>query len=93
MSSNYTGANCVDVTASNGILFPSTNSLGCDMKLGVVIEEIVTSYLVSRTGPSFVHYGILLYIVYVTYSRMLVLYFRYRVNWGINMLVVFVCVI
>ena len=36
--------------------------------------DVVTSYLVFGTGLGFVHYGVLLYILYITYSRMIVLY-------------------
>ena len=49
----------------------------------------MTSYLVFGTGLGFMHYGIYLYIVYVTHSRLIVLYSLYRVNRSTNMLVVF----
>ena len=55
--------------------------------------DIVTSYLPFVTGPSSIHYGILLCIVYLTCSRMIVLYFWYRVNRGTNLLSIFVYVI
>ena len=50
---------------------------------------MVTSYLVYGIGPSFVHCGIL-YIVYVTLFRMIVLYSWCRANRGTNLSVVFV---
>ena len=50
----------------------------------------MASYLVSGTRLGSVHYGIYLYIVYITCSRMIVLYSQYRVNWGTNMSVVFI---
>ena len=53
----------------------------------------MTSYLVSRTGPGFVHCGICLYIVYVMCSRVIALYSWYRVNRGTKMSVVFANVI
>ena len=52
--------------------------------------DIKTSYLVFGTGLGYVHCGIRLYIVYVTCSRMIVLYSWYRVDRGIHMFVVFV---
>ena len=55
--------------------------------------NIVTSYLVSVTGLGSIYNAILLYIVYVTCPRMIVLYSRYRVNHGTNMSVVFVYLI
>ena len=50
----------------------------------------MTSYLVFGTRPGFVHCGVSLYVVYVTCSRMIVLYSWYWVNWGTNMSIVFV---
>ena len=55
--------------------------------------DIVTSYFVSVTGLGFLQYGILLYIVCVTCSRMIVLYPRYTVNWGTNIFVIITFVI
>ena len=49
----------------------------------------MTSYVISKTGPCYVQYGTFLYIVYVTCSRMNVLYSHYRVNRGTNMYVIF----
>ena len=52
--------------------------------------DIETSYLIFWTVPDYVHYGVHYYIVYVTCSRLIVLYSRYRINYGTNMFVVFV---
>lgn len=55
--------------------------------------DSVASYLVFGIEPGSVHYGIFLDIVYVTYSRMIVLYSRYRVNQSTNMSIIFVYII
>ena len=55
--------------------------------------DIVTSYLVSRTRLGYGHCEIFLYIVYIIYSRIIVLYSRYRANRATNMTIVFVNVI
>ena len=44
--------------------------------------DIDTSYLVFGTGPSYIHCGIRCYIVFITLSRMIVLYSLYTVNRG-----------
>ena len=53
----------------------------------------MTLYLVSRSGPESVHYGIVFYIAYIICSRMIVLYSQYKVNLGTNMPIVFVYII
>ena len=55
--------------------------------------DVVTLYLVSVTRLGFVHYGMFLYIVYVTCFRVIVLFSGYWVNRGTNMFVIFVYVI
>ena len=54
--------------------------------------DIVTLCLVSGTGLGSVHYGMILYIVCVTCSRMIALYSLYRVIWGAKMSVILVYV-
>ena len=51
---------------------------------------MVTSYLVSGTRAGFVRLWAIFYILYVTLSRMIVLYSWCRVNWGTNLFVVFI---
>ena len=55
--------------------------------------DIVTLYLVFVIGLGSIHYGILLCIVYVTYSRMIVLNSQYRLNRDTNMSVIFAYII
>ena len=55
--------------------------------------DIVTLYVVSVIGLGSIPYGILLCIVFVTCSRMIVLYSQYRVNRATNVFVIFVHVI
>ena len=51
--------------------------------------DMVTSYLVSRTGPSFVYCGYLIHCIYhIIYDDCPIS--RCRVNQGTNMFVVFV---
>ena len=63
------------------------------MKLSVEILDLRLHIYVSGTGSGFVHLGIYLFIVYVTLSRMIVLYSQCRVNWGTNLSVVLYYVI
>ena len=55
--------------------------------------DIVTLYLVSGTGPGFVHYGLCSYNVYIICSRLIVLYSWYRINRGANMPIAFINVV
>ena len=51
---------------------------------------MVTLCLVLGTRCGFVHCGNILYIVYITLTRMIVMYSQCKVNWGTNLFVVFV---
>ena len=58
------------------------------MKSGVVMVAIGDFiFMLLRLGLGFVHFGIF-YILYVTLSRLIVLYSRCRVNRGTNLSVV-----